>query len=107
MKDLIQKRSDLLQKLKAHSNCLRGSITHVCVTCNRANCICTQKSLRRAYRLTYKDREQKTKTLYIPRGQLGEVRKMVANYKRIRKITEQLIETNVEIFKQARRDAGE
>lgn len=104
MKNLIQKRTDLLQKLNAHSNCLRGSITHVCVTCNRANCICAKKSLGRAYRLTYKDSEQKTKTLYIPRGRLGEVRKMVANYKRTRKITEKLIELNVEIFKQAAED---
>lgn len=105
MKNLVQKRNNLLKKLNAHSHCLRGSITHVCVTCNRANCICAQKPLRRAYRLTYKDSEQKTKTLYIQRGQLGEVRKMVANYKRMRKITEQLIEINVEIFKTAARDA--
>jgi hypothetical protein len=30
---------------------------------------------------------------------------MVANYHRIRKITEQLVEINVEIFKQAARDS--
>lgn len=103
MKNLIQKRTDLLQKLSKYSDFLRGTITDVCVTCNRANCICSKKSLRRSYRLTYKDSEQKTKTIYIPRGRLGEVRKMVANYKRIRKITEQLIEVNAELFKQTTR----
>ena len=100
MKDLIQKRSNLLQKLNKLDQCLRGSITHVCSTCNRANCICEKKSSRRSYRLTFKDSNQKTKTLYIPRGKLGEVRKMVANYKQMRKTTEQLIEINVELFKQ-------
>jgi hypothetical protein len=34
---------------------------------------------------------------------LGQVRKMISNYQRIRKITEQLVEINVEIFKQATR----
>jgi len=104
MKNLIQKRSDLLQKLNELGKCLRGSITHVCATCNRANCICEKEASRRAYRLTFKDSNQKTKTLYIPRGKLGEVRKMVANYKQMRKITEQLIEINVEIFKQDARN---
>ena len=104
MKNLIQKRSKLLQKLNEQGNCLRGSITHVCSTCNRANCICVEKSSRRAYRLTYKDSNQKTKTLYIPHGRLSEARKMVANYKQMRKTTEQLIEVNAEIFKQSQRD---
>lgn len=104
MKDLIQERSDLLQNLNKLGQCLRGSITHVCATCNRANCVCKEKSSRRSYRLTFKDSNQKTKTLYIPRGKLGEIRKMVANYKQMRKITEQLIEINVEIFKQNARD---
>ena len=106
MKDLIQKRSNLLQKLSALGKCLRGSVTHVCSTCNRANCICERKSSRRSYRLTFKDSNQKTNTLYIPHGKLGEVRKMVANYKRMRKTTEQLIEINVEIFRKDARDQG-
>ena len=106
MKDLDQKRSDLLKAFQRHRNFLRGSITSVCATCNRANCICQRKSPSRAYRLTYKDAQQKTKTVYISRDRLSEVRKMLANYKRIREITEQLTEVNVEIFKQNTRSAG-
>ena len=102
MKDLDQTRRDLLKQFQTHCSFLRGSLTSVCATCNRANCICEGKSSRRAYRLTYKDARQKTKTVYIARDQLGEVRKMIANYKRIREITEQLIEVNVEIFKNTR-----
>ena len=106
MKDLEQKRRDLLKEFEIHRNFLRGSITSVCAACNRANCTCERKSSRRAYRLTYKDTEQKTKTVYIARDQLNEAQKMLANYKRIREITEQLIKVNIEIFKQNIRSAG-
>lgn len=104
-KNLIRKRDALLGKFETHCDFLRGSITDVCSTCSRANCICDRKSTRRSYRLTYKDKQQKTKTVYISRSQLGKARRMVANYHRFRKITEQLVEINVEIFKQAARDS--
>jgi len=103
MKNLTRKRAALLEKLETHSEFLRGSITDVCATCSRANCICKRKSSRRSHRLTYKDAQQKTKTVFIPRGKLGKVRKMISNYQRIRKITEQLMEINVEIFKRSTR----
>ncbi len=99
MKKLTQKRSDLLVELSTLGPVVRGSINQVCSTCNRAGCICKGRSTKRAYRMTYKDARQKTKTVYIPRGKVGEVRKMLANYKRMRQLSDQLIEINVEIFK--------
>ena len=105
MKSLNRKRGVLLGKLETHRDFLRGSISDVCATCSRANCICSPKSSRRAYRLTYKDAQQKTKTLYIPRTELGKAKRMIANYHRIRKVIEQMIEINIEIFKQTARDS--
>jgi len=99
MEKLTQKRSALLAELGTLGPVVRGSITQVCSTCNRAGCICSRRTTKRAYRLTYKDAQQKTKTVYIPRGKIGEVRKMLANYKRMRKLSEQLIEINIEILK--------
>lgn len=99
MKKLNQKRHGLIAELDALGPYIRGSITQVCSTCSRAHCICTGRPSKRSHRLTYKDARQKTKTVYIPRGRLGEIRKMLANYKRMRKISEQLIEINVELFK--------
>lgn len=103
MKSLIQKRNVLLKKLGQHSEFVRGSITNVCATCNRARCICQKKSSRRAYRLTYKDSQQKTRIVYVPRDQLPRIRKMIANYAKVRKIIEQLVETNIKIFKEEAR----
>jgi len=99
MKDLIRKRQALLKKLEQYSEFARGSITSVCSTCNRAKCICENKTPARAYRLTYKDNKQKTRTVYIPKAALPKIRTMIANYAISREIIDQLIGTNIELFK--------
>jgi len=99
MKALLRKRETLLRKMKDCSEFLRGSITSVCSTCNRATCICPGKSDKRAYRLTYKDTGQKTQTVYISRAQLPVAHRMLDNYARMRKLTEELFEVNIAIFK--------
>lgn len=99
MNNPIRKREELAEKLTEYPDFVRGSISSVCSTCNRARCICRKKSSRMAYRLTYKNRQQKTQTVYVRREQLPKIRKMIANYARVRNIIEQLVETNIEVFK--------
>jgi hypothetical protein len=99
MKALLKKRENLMQRIAGYLEFFRGSITSVCSTCNRAACICTGKEKGRAYRLTYKDKQQKTRTVYISQAQLPEARKMIDNYAKIRKIIDELFETNIAIFK--------
>lgn len=103
MKDLSKKRNTLLKKLDHYSEFVRGSINSVCGKCNRAHCICEKKSSSRAYRLTYKDSQQKSRMVYVPRDQLPRMRKMIANYAQVRKLIEQLVETNIEQFKKGTR----
>jgi len=99
MKNLIQKRQQLLIRLKQCSDFVRGSINSVCAKCNRAHCICERKTSRRAYRLTYKDSQQRTRIVYVPTDRLPEIKKKIANYSTSRKIIEKIIETNIEMFK--------
>jgi hypothetical protein len=99
MKDLLRKREDLLLRIAQCSDFLRGSITSACSTCNRVNCICKGRPKGRAYRLTYKDKRQKTRTVYISRIQLSEARRMIANYTKMRKLIDELFEINIAIFK--------
>jgi hypothetical protein len=101
--DPVKKRNELLKKLAQFPEFVRGSITSVCSTCNRARCICSKKSSRMAYRLTYKDSQQKTRIVYVKRDQLQKMRKMIANYARLRKLIEQLVEANIEAFKEETR----
>ncbi len=99
MKDPLQRRKRLLRNFEQYSEFVRGSVNSVCAKCNRARCICEKKTSRRAYRLTYKDSQQKTRIVYVPRSRLPRIRRMITNYARVRKIIDQLIETNLEIFK--------
>lgn len=66
-------------------------------------CWWLKESSRKAYRLTYKSAGQKTRSVYVRRDQLPKLRKMIANYARVRKLIEQLVETNIEIFKEESR----
>ena len=100
MKALLHKKESLLQRIDDYSEFLRGSITSVCSTCNRANCICTGKPTGRAYRLTYKDKQKKTRTVYISHAQLPEARRMLSNYSKMRDLMDKLFETNIAILKQ-------
>ena len=98
-----RKLDTLLKRLAQCSEFVRGSISSVCATCNRARCICERKSSKRAYRLTYKDTHQKTKIVYVPREQLPRMRRMIANYKKVRSIMEEIVETNIAVFKEETR----
>lgn len=96
----MRRREELLKKFEKCSEFVKGTVNSVCAKCNRANCICEKKTTRRAYRLTYKDSQQKTRIVYIPKNKLSQIRKMITNYSRSRKIIEQLIEINISIFKE-------
>lgn len=99
MKRDIMRREALMKKLAQCGNMIRGSINCVCSKCNRAHCICKIKGAAKAYRLTYKDRKQKTCIVYIPKNRLPEMRRLLTNYSQARGIIDQLIAANVEIFK--------
>jgi hypothetical protein len=100
MRNRIQQRTALLKELAQYAEFVRGSITSVCATCNRARCICQKNPSRRAYRLTYKDRQQKTRIVYVARCRLPRMRKLIANYARVRTLIEKLVETNIAAFKE-------
>ena len=99
MKNLTRRRDSLLRKFEQCSDFVRGSINSVCAKCQRASCICEKKTSRKVFRLTYKDRQQKTRIVYVSRDRLEEIRKKIANYAKARQIIEQLVETNIALFK--------
>lgn len=100
MTDLEKKRHDLEKQLLACTNMIKGSISSVCGSCNRANCICEKRDKAKVFHLTYKDRDQKTKTVYVPKAKLGEAKKLINNFRRCKKIIDQLVNLNIMIFKE-------
>jgi hypothetical protein len=53
--------------------------------------------------LTYKDSQQNTKIVYVPKSQLARMQRMIANYKKVRAIIEEIVETNIKVFKEETR----
>lgn len=99
MQNLIERRDSLLHQLVDAGAFIKGSITAVCGTCGRARCVCARKSTTKAYRLTYKNPEQKTQIVYIPRRRLAEMRRSIAHYARLRKLVQRITQLNIAIFK--------
>lgn len=99
MKKLFAKKESIMRKIDESSDFLRGSITSVCSTCNRAGCICSGGPKRKAYRLTYKDAAQKSQIVYVPGAQISNIRNLLANYNKRRKLNEQLFEVNIQLLK--------
>jgi len=99
MQNLIKRREGLLRQLTATGDFIKGSINCVCGTCGRAYCICPKQSDKKAYRLTYKDSQQKTQIVYIPKKRLQKMRRLIANYARIRTLIQKIIQTNIALFR--------
>ena len=49
--------------------------------------------------MTYKDSQQKTGIVYVTRARLPEIKRKIANYSKLRKLIEEFVEINIEIFK--------
>lgn len=99
MNSLEIKRKALLDKLSKYSYFVKGSVSSVCMACSRANCTCTEPKGTVSHRLTYKGKNQKTKTIYVSSGKVKEVRKLISNYKKYRDITEMILDLNIKILK--------
>lgn len=102
--NLLKKREKLLKMQEKYSEFLKGSIGDVCGSCQRVNCICKKTTSKRTYRLTYKDKNQKTKIMYFPQRRLREVKRLRSNYDKLREINDQILELNIKIFKEGDAD---
>jgi len=72
---------------------LKGSLTKVSLGRRKAG-----GKDKEAFLLTYKG-EGKTKTVYVAKPRVAEVKRMIANYRRMKASLERLVELNVRLFK--------
>jgi hypothetical protein len=52
-----------------------------------------------AYLLTYKGSGNKTKSVYVSKERVPEVKRMIQNYKAAKQAIETMVELNIELFK--------
>ena len=100
LKALLKKQRVLMNRLPLCTNMIRGTINFICSRCKCSKCICRNNKNYKAYRLTYKDKNQKTKIVYVPKNKLKEIKIMISNYSKCRKVIGRMVELNIKIFKQ-------
>jgi len=83
-----------LSKLSTTGEMLKGSISKVVLGGRKSG-----DGERASYLLTYKGEVNKTKTVYVEKDRVMEARRMIGNYRKAKRILEQIVELNVRLFK--------
>jgi len=94
----LARRDALIAELQALPNLLRGSLTQLRVRCGAPGCVCArgaghlkthcQVRVRGGYR-----------TLYVNEERREEIEGLVASYRRLKEIIEELTEANLELLR--------
>jgi len=95
---LERSRASLLRRLASAGPVLAASLVEVAVRCGRPGCHCASGGGHPSFYLTLK-REGKTRTFYVPRNQLQEVRQWVAEHQRIKTILRQVSDLSLRLLK--------
>lgn len=82
-------RDSRLKKLMKIKPFVSGSLGKTYRKCGKKNCKCARGKLHPGYQLTYK-KKGKTETIYIPVDLHKEVKEWIAEYKRIKKLMEEI-----------------
>ena len=80
----------LLKRLARLGPFVAASLTCVAHRCGHRRCRCAQGQLHPSWRLTYKDQNQKTVTVYVPVGMLSEVRQWVKNHRALKQLAAEI-----------------
>jgi hypothetical protein len=83
-----------LNSLSRTGPLLKGSISKVILGKKT-----TAPGNRVAYLLTYKSQGNKTKSIYLKKNQINEVKTMIQRYQTLKKDINKLIDLNVKLFK--------
>ncbi len=85
-----RRTQSLLRRLSEVGPFVAASLVCVPHRCGNPRCKCAAGQGRPAWRLTYKDKEQKTVTVYVPVGMLEEVRQWLKNYRAFKKLAAEI-----------------
>jgi hypothetical protein len=95
---LERSRDNRLRELAGAGPLLAASLVEVAVRCGRPGCHCASGGGHPSFYLTLK-REGKTRTLYVPKDHVKEVRQWVSEHKRIKTILRQVSELSLRLLR--------
>jgi hypothetical protein len=84
-----------LVKITNVGDLLKGSLVKVATRCGNKNCKCAKGEKHEAYHLTFKNEKGVTRTVYVRKEKVGEVRIALKNYKMVKKTLNKIISLNV------------
>lgn len=94
----IRQRQARLKEIQNIGPFIAGSMVKIAHTCGNSNCKCARGEKHVNYYLTYKEK-RKTRTKYIPVAMEEEVKKWTEEYKRLKKLIEEVSELQKKIIK--------
>ncbi len=98
VKSYTMQRDARLKEIHAIGPFIAGSMVKIAHTCGNPNCKCARGEKHENYYLTYKVK-QKTRTKYIPVDMEDEVRSWTSEYKRLKKLIEEVTELQRKIIR--------
>lgn len=98
-KKISKKIRNELSKILQIENLLKGSLVKVATRCGNKNCKCAKGKKHMAYHLTFKNERGITRTVYVRKDKVAEVKMALKNYKTLKKIIEKVVNMNLEKLK--------
>ena len=92
--EIQEKIAELFVRLPIADGILKGSINKVFLGKRKDG-----KGERESYLLTYKGRNNKTKTVYVSKDNLAKVQAMIENYHTVKILLEEIVQLNMVLFK--------
>lgn len=78
---------------------LKGNVYEVRRTCGNKQCKCYTGDKHTAYQLTYKGKNNITKTVYVSQEDVKAVKKYISNYNKAKAAFDKIVDLNIKFFK--------
>ena len=89
--EVLEIKKELLVKIVRMGIPVVGNLSSVYLPCGKARCKCKEGHLHGPmWRLTWKEKKQKSAILYVPKRHLEQVKKAVADYQKARVLLKEI-----------------
>ena len=78
---------------------VKGTVYKVYRRCGNKNCKCAKGERHEGYQLNYKGKDNITKTIYVRKEKVKDIKKLILNYRKAKKSFNKIIDLNFELLK--------
>ena len=96
---IVKKIEKEMKNLLLKKRMVKGTVYKVYRKCGYKNCKCARGERHEGYQLNYKGSKNITKTVYVKKEKVPEVKKLIENYREAKKIFNNIVELNIQLLK--------